>query len=87
MAELQSARGYKGALLRRGDRVIYPGRQSSSLYLTEGVITDIGFRSTYSGGYEYLTVARQARYSWEKDGREVQIRNLSLVIPYPPMLP
>jgi hypothetical protein len=73
--------GFNDTTLSIGMNVIYPGRRGSSLWLSQGTITEIGHQPTYNGGFDYVKVSRKANSIFEHDGRVVQLTRLDLIIP------
>jgi hypothetical protein len=57
-----------------GDTVVYPGRQSSSMWLNKGVIVQDNGKS--------LKIKREPRWSWgDQEHKIVHVTNLHLVVP------
>lgn len=75
---------WRGLEIKLGSLVVYPGRGSSSLWMTEGVVTDIGSKIDWRGrAYPVIKVrrVRETRYGPTRplDGKIVSIESVDRV--------
>ncbi len=82
ITELSQVIGYDNRVITVGSRVVYPGRQSSRVYINDGIVKAIqGVEPEYGNPYTQIKVARRANDRWEQDGRIVTVVELQRVVP------
>lgn len=82
---MKEATVYGGRTVTIGDRIVYPGRRSSSLFINEGTVVDIVPNERWDArpaGSPALKVCRKASNQWEKDGKIVTVTEINRVVPF-----
>lgn len=79
----KGVRDADGKPLRVGDRIAYPGRRGSAIWLNFGEV--VGIKTEPHPWRDGITtvklkVAREARHKWETDGRLVTVQGIGHVV-------
>lgn len=70
-----------GKEIKVGSKIVYPGRQSSCLWMNYGEVIETGMKNNYWGTpFNYLKVKRKAMNKYEKDGKVVQLERIDRVV-------
>lgn len=81
---MSEARDWRGNAIRVGDRIVYPGRSGSSLWMTEAIVDAIEteelvrMSGTYTSHKLKVTVTREDR-SWRDMNHKTTLTVLSRV--------
>jgi hypothetical protein len=77
--EQKQATVYGGRTVTVGDRVVYPGRQSSSLFINEGTIVDIVDNAGWNSNQTALKVRRPTKSFKLVDGEYQHVHGEKVV--------
>jgi hypothetical protein len=82
---VDSVKGAFDCVITRGMEVVYPGRQSSSIWMNRGTVVDLGSGTDYyDRPYSWIKVQKTgSTSSWQnKSARVVTITSVSKVVPF-----